>query len=66
MSNLKPYRSKAQKAEARRTAYKDKDGAWRSQAPFCIHGEAGEWFWDASHKVPVREPGRRRRERGED
>ena len=57
MSNLKPYRTKAQKAEARRTAFKDIDGAWRSHAPFSIHGQAGEWYWDASHKVPVREPG---------
>ena len=56
MPNLKPYRTKAQKAEARRTARKGKDGAWRSDAPFTIHGEAGEWFWDESHKAPVREP----------
>ncbi len=55
MPNLKPYRTKAQKAEARRTARKGKDGAWRSDAPFCIHGQPGEWYWDASHKVPVRE-----------
>jgi hypothetical protein len=54
MPNLKPYRTKAQKAEARRTARKDKDGAWRSNAPFSIHGTAGEWVWDASHKIPVR------------
>jgi len=58
MPNLKPYRTKAQKAEARRTARKDQDGAWRSEAPFCIHGEPGEWFWDASHKIPVRRPAR--------
>ncbi len=56
MPNLNPYRTKAQKAEARRTARKDADGAWRSDAPFSIHGQAGEWYWDASHKVPVREP----------
>jgi hypothetical protein len=55
MPNLKPYRTKAQKAEARRIARKDVDGAWRSEAPFCLHGQPGEWFWDASHKVPVRE-----------
>jgi hypothetical protein len=54
MFNRKPYRTKAQKAEARRTARKDKDGAWRSNAPFCLHGQPGEWVWDASHKVPVR------------
>jgi hypothetical protein len=56
MFNLKPYRTKAQKAEARRTARKDADGAWRSDAPFSIHGQPGEWYWDESHKVPVREP----------
>ena len=39
MPNLKPYRTKAQKAEARRSARKDEDGAWRSNAPFSIHGE---------------------------
>ena len=55
MPNLKPYRTKAQKAEARRTAYIDSDGAWRSDAQFSIHGQGGEWFWDASHKMPVRE-----------
>lgn len=54
MSNLKPYRTKAQKAEARRLARKDADGAWRSTAPFSIHGQPGEWIWDKSHKVPVR------------
>jgi hypothetical protein len=54
MFNRKPYRTKAQKAEARRTARKGKDGAWRSNAPFCLHGQPGEWVWDASHKVPVR------------
>jgi hypothetical protein len=57
MFNRKPYRTKAQKAEARRTARQDADGAWRSEAPFSIHGEAGEWYWDASHKVPVRKSG---------
>jgi endonuclease YncB( thermonuclease family) len=55
MFNRKPYRTKAQKAEARRTARKAKDGAWRSNAPFCLHGQPGEWVWDASHKVPVRQ-----------
>ena len=58
MPNLKPYRTRAQKAEARRTARKDADGAWRSDASFSIHGQPGEWFWDASHKVPVRTPAR--------
>ena len=33
------------------------DGAWRSDAPFSLHGEPGEWYWDESHKVPVRKPG---------
>jgi hypothetical protein len=61
MPNLKPYRTKAQKAEARRTARKCADGAWRSNAPFCLHGHDGEWFWDETHKVPVREPRRTRR-----
>jgi len=55
MPNLKPYRTKAQRAEARRTARKCADGAWRSEAPFSIHGMPGEWVWDASHKVPVRQ-----------
>jgi hypothetical protein len=41
MPNLKPYRTEAQKAEARRTAREDADGAWRSNAPFSIHGEPG-------------------------
>jgi hypothetical protein len=54
MFNRKPWRTRAQKAEARRTARKDNDGAWRSDAPFCLHGQPGEWVWDASHKVPVR------------
>jgi hypothetical protein len=58
MPNLKPYRTKAQKAEARRTARKHADGAWRSEAPFSIHGEPGVWYWDETHKVPVREPKR--------
>jgi hypothetical protein len=56
MPNLKPYRTKVQKKEARRTARKDKDGAWRSNAPFSIHGTPGEWIWDPTHKFPVRKP----------
>ncbi|MGA8819296.1 MAG: hypothetical protein WB624_18550 [Xanthobacteraceae bacterium] len=63
MPNLKPYRTEAQKAEVRRIARKDADGAWRSNAPFSIHGEPGEWYWDETHKVPVREPRRSRRRR---
>jgi hypothetical protein len=63
MPNLKPYRTEAQKAEARRTARKDADGAWRSNAPFSIHGEPGVWYWDKTHKVPVREPRRSRSRR---
>ena len=54
MPNLKPYRTKAQRAEARRAARKDKDGASRSDAPFSIHGMPDEWLWDATHKYPVR------------
>ena len=67
MFNRKPYRTKAQKAEARRTARKRADGAWRSDAPFCLHGEPGEWYWDESHKIPVSEPkhSRRRKEAAE-
>jgi hypothetical protein len=66
MPNLKPYRTKAQKAEARRTARKDADGAVRSDAPFCLHGHDGVWYWDESHTVPVREPkGSRRRQAAE-
>lgn len=61
MSNLKPYRTKAQKAEARRTARKDADGAWRSDAPFSIHGQPGEWVWDATHTMPVRKSEARER-----
>ena len=37
MVNHKPYRTASQKAEARRTAYKDKDGAFRSSAPVSYH-----------------------------
>lgn len=37
MWNRKPYRTKAQKAEARQTATKCSDGAIRSNAPFSIH-----------------------------
>lgn len=60
MPNLKPYRTKAQKAEARRTARICADGAWRSDAPFSLHGRPGEWYWDETHKVPVDQPPRRR------
>ena len=35
--NRKPYRTKAQKAEARRTAVKCQDGTWRSKAPVSLH-----------------------------
>jgi hypothetical protein len=55
MPNLKPYRTKAQKAEARRTARQHADGAWRSNAPLSIHGEPGECFWDADHKTLLSE-----------
>ncbi len=60
MPSLKPYRTKAEKAQARRTAHKGADGAWRSDAPFSIHGEPGVWYWDETHKVPAREPRRSR------
>jgi hypothetical protein len=61
MPNLNPYRTRAQKVEARRTARKHADGAWRSDAPFCLHGGQGEWYWDETHKVPPCEPRRPRR-----
>jgi len=63
MPNRKPFRTRAQKAEARRTARKDADGAYRSDAPFSLHGEPGEWHWDETHKFPVRgrPPARRRK-----
>lgn len=37
MHNRKPYRSKVLKAEARKKARKDADGAWRSSAATLIH-----------------------------
>jgi len=37
MSNKKPYRTAAQKAEARKTAVRCEDGAWRSTAPVSYH-----------------------------
>ena len=66
MPNRKPYRTAAQKAAARRIARKDADGAWRSDAPFSLHGETGEWVWDKTRTTPVR-PGsdRARREGGQ-
>jgi len=36
-NNYKPYRTRAQKAEARRTARKCADGTWRSSAPVSHH-----------------------------
>ncbi len=35
--NGKPYRTKEQKAEARKTAVKSKDGTYRSNAPVSYH-----------------------------
>jgi len=35
--NMKPYRTKKQKAEAKATAVRGKDGAWRSSAPVSYH-----------------------------
>lgn len=40
MLNRKPFRTAAQKAEARRTATKGADGAWRSSAPVSYHRQA--------------------------
>ena len=40
--NRKPYRTKAQKAIAKRTAYKGKDGAFHSTAPVSYHDVALE------------------------
>ena len=40
MLNRKPFRTAAQKAEARRTAKKGDDGAWRSSAPVSYHRAA--------------------------
>ena len=37
MTNRKPYRTKAQKAQARATAYRDKFGIWHSSAPVSYH-----------------------------
>ena len=37
MWNGKPYRTKAQKAEARRVASPCSDGTWRSHAPVSWH-----------------------------
>ena len=60
MPSPKPYRTRAQKALARHTGRKDSDGAWRSNAPFSLHGQSGDWYWDETHKVPVRERSNRR------
>ena len=39
-NNYKPYRTKEQKKEARRTAYK-KNGTWVSNAPKNYHARKG-------------------------
>lgn len=39
MTNRKPYRTKAQKQLARKTAEKRSDGAYRSTAPKSYHQE---------------------------
>ena len=49
----KPYRTKAQKALAREMARKCADGAWRSNAPFRLHGEKGNFVWGPDGE-PVR------------
>lgn len=36
-NNYKPYRTKEQKALARKTAVKCEDGTWRSTAPVSYH-----------------------------
>lgn len=38
-NNYKPFRTKEQKAEARRTAVLCKDGTWRSSAPVSYHAK---------------------------
>lgn len=40
MTNGKPFRTKAQKHEARLKAYRSKDGSWRSTAPVSFHPPA--------------------------
>ena len=37
MNNYKPYRTKAQKQQARESAVKCKDGTYRSNAPVSFH-----------------------------
>ena len=37
MWNRKPFRTARQKADARATARKCNDGAYRSSAPVCLH-----------------------------
>jgi len=44
MLNMKPYRTAEQKAEAKATAHKGKDGAWRSKAPVSYHTKAKSNF----------------------
>lgn len=39
LTNRKPYRTKSQKRQARETAYKAKDGTYRSSAPVSYHKE---------------------------
>ena len=39
MINHKPYRTPTQKEEARKTAFKGKDGAWHSTAPVSYHSQ---------------------------
>jgi hypothetical protein len=26
---------------------------YRTKAPFSLHGQPDEWYWDESHKVPA-------------
>lgn len=41
MQNRKPYRTASQKAQARATARKCEDGAFRSSAPVSYHAAPG-------------------------
>jgi hypothetical protein len=42
LQNNKPYRPKALKAEAAKTAYKTEGGFWRSPTQVLFHGTAGK------------------------
>jgi len=42
LQNKKPYRSKALKIEAAKTAYKTEGGFWRSPTQVLFHGTVGK------------------------